>query len=452
MASEVKTAETPWEALTPDERMERRFDAWLSPPGVEFASPQAETDYKARVTRFKQAIQLKEPDRVPLVAALGGFVVAYYGYTQYDIMYDADKAVEVAMKATQEFQTDVQIGAGGLSGKVMEILEDKQFQWPGHGVDIDNTLQFTDIDYMKADEYDAYLDDPSDYRLRTYLPRIMGALEPFTNLPPMRDIGGMSRASLTGFAKPEVEKALMKLVEAGKAAQEWQNKIGTTSKKLIALGFPSLTGGNTWGPFPTISDSLRGTKGIMMDMLQRPEKLVEALDRITPRILKDILASARLGSSPVISVHMHKCGDGIMSDQQFKTFYWDSLHKLCMGFIEEGLIPRFSLEGPFNSRSRLEIFRDLPRGKAIWWSEGGQTDMAQLKEVLGDIACIEGDVPASRLMVGSPEETADFCRGLIDVVGKGGGYIFSTSPVDRSTKLENVLAMIKTAKEYGVYS
>ena len=54
--------------------------------------------------------------------------LAYYGYTQYDMMYDADKVIEVAVKATQEFQLDVQIGAGGISGRVMEILEDKQWQ------------------------------------------------------------------------------------------------------------------------------------------------------------------------------------------------------------------------------------------------------------------------------------------------------------------------------------
>ena len=450
MVGETKQMDADWKSLSPDERLARRLEAWASPPGVEFVSPEAEAEYKARVTRFKHAIQLKTPDRVPIVSGLGAFATAYYGYTQYDMMYDADKVVEVAIRATQEFQLDVQIGAGGISGRVMEILEDKQWQWPGHGVSLDNTLQYSDIEYMKADEYDAFIYDPSDYRMRTYLPRTMAALEPLSKLPPFRDIGGMSRASLASFGLPEVERALQKLVEAGRATIEWQKKVGPTSRRLVEMGFPSLTSGSTWGPFPTISDSMRGTHGVMMDILRQPAKLLEAMEQVTPPILKGILASARPGSSPIVAVHMHKCGDGIMSDKQFKTFYWGPLRKLCMGFIEEGLIPRFSLEGPFNSRSRLEIFRDLPKGKAIWWSEGGQTDMAQLKEVLGDVACIEGDVPASRLVGGTPEETAAFCRRMIDVCGKNGGYIFSTSPVDRNARIENIRAMIRTAKEYGV--
>ena len=78
--------------------------------------------------------------------------------------------------------------------------------------------------------------------------------------------------------------------------------------------------------------------------------------------------------------------------------------------------------------------------------------MAKAKAALGDVACLMGNVPATRLHTGTPEETADFCRHLIDVAGKGGGYIFSTASIDRNAKVENVKAMIKTAKEYGVYS
>ncbi|MBI2836271.1 MAG: hypothetical protein HYX85_01070 [Chloroflexi bacterium] len=38
----------------------------------------------------------------------------------------------------------------------------------------------------------------------------------------------------------------------------------------------------------------------------------------------------------------------------------------------------------------FELRRDLPKGKAIWWSQDEQTNMAQLKEMLDDVAYIEG--------------------------------------------------------------
>lgn len=59
-------------------------------------------------------------------------------------------------------------------GRILEVLEYKQLKWPGHGVDSYHTYQFIEGEYMKADEYNAFLFDLSDYMVRTYWPRIFG--------------------------------------------------------------------------------------------------------------------------------------------------------------------------------------------------------------------------------------------------------------------------------------
>ena len=49
----------------------------------------------------------------------------------------------------------------------------------------------------------------------------------------------------------------------------------------------------------------------------------------------------------------------------------------------------------------------------------------------------------------APEEVESYCKKLIDVVGEGGGFILSsgcTVPVD--CKIENLKAMVDTAKSY----
>ncbi|HTY63926.1 MAG TPA: hypothetical protein VMG30_16885 [Acidobacteriota bacterium] len=38
---------------------------------------------------------------------------------------------------------------------------------------------------MKADEYDMFLNDPSGFMIRRYLPRIYGTLAPLSKLPPL---------------------------------------------------------------------------------------------------------------------------------------------------------------------------------------------------------------------------------------------------------------------------
>ncbi len=77
--------------------------------------------------------------------------------------------------------------------------------------------------------------------------------------------------------------------------------------------------------------------------------------------------------------------------------------------------------------------------------------MARAKEALGGIACVAGNVPISLLNTGTPDEVGDYCKELIDVAGKGGGFMMTSGGVIDKAKPENVRAMIEFTKEYGVY-
>jgi uroporphyrinogen-III decarboxylase len=80
-----------------------------------------------------------------------------------------------------------------------------------------------------------------------------------------------------------------------------------------------------------------------------------------------------------------------------------------------------------------------------------RTDIFKAKEILKDHLCIEGNVPCSLLQIGSVPEVQDYCRKLIDVVGKGGGYIMGPRSSTDEVKPENLKAMIEFTKEYGRY-
>ena len=103
---------------------------------------------------------------------------------------------------------------------------------------------------------------------------------------------------------------------------------------------------------------------------------------------------------------LHKGADGFMSDEQFSTFYWPSLQAVLLGLIEEGYIPFLFAEGRYNSR--LEIITDLPKASTVWLFD--QTDMAKAKETIGQVACIQGNVPLSLIYAGTAEETAAYVR------------------------------------------
>ena len=77
--------------------------------------------------------------------------------------------------------------------------------------------------------------------------------------------------------------------------------------------------------------------------------------------------------------------------------------------------------------------------------------MVQAKELLGDTTCIAGNVPASLILTGTPDQVKDCCKDLVDTAGKGGGYIMSSGTSLDQGKPDTLHAMIDFTKEYGVY-
>ena len=77
--------------------------------------------------------------------------------------------------------------------------------------------------------------------------------------------------------------------------------------------------------------------------------------------------------------------------------------------------------------------------------------MARAKEILGDVACISGNVSSSLLITGTTEQVKEKCRELIDTCAPGGGYIMANGAAIDEVNPENLKTMIDFTKEYGVY-
>jgi len=443
------TMEKKWADLSPDERREERFRRWLSPPDVKFSSSEAEKGYKARVTRFIKAIKLEEPDRVPVMLPAGFYPAYYAGGTLKTVMYDYDELRRAWLKFLNDFELDTFAGPGlVLPGKMLDSIDYKLHHWPGHGIADDISLyQYIEGENMKPEEYDALIRDPSDFLLRTFLPRSVGAFAGFRKLGPMTPFIGIPVFYITQFGDPEIRASVQALLDAALEGVKWQAAVMDVSQAAREAGIPSIWGGMSGAPYDLIGDMLRGTKGIMMDMYQRPDKLHEAMERIAPIVIDEAVGMANASRCPVIFMPLHKGPGGFMSNAQFQTFYWPTFKKVMMGLIDEGLVPLPFAEGDYTPR--LEIIKDMPRGKVIWHFE--QMDMAKAKEVLGDNACIAGNLPASVLCTGTPQEVKEGCRQLIETCAKGGGYILTAAASMNQGSADNLRAMMEAAKEYGVY-
>jgi hypothetical protein len=444
--------EKTWEQMTPGERKNDLCSKWLSPPEAKFENPEAEKAYKDRVQRILDAMNLKKPDRVPVFPMFGFFGAYYSGMTPYDVMYDYDMLDKSFTKYIVELQPDAHGSVmNAPPGRSHDILDYKLYSWPGHGVPKEASYQAKEGEYMKADEYDDLIDDPTYYFLTRWLPRIMGKLEglqalsPFTNMTEM--YGAFTGASFVPFGLPPVQEALKALMEAGNEALKWIGTVGAYGVKMTSKGFPAFFGGGTKAPFDTIGDTLRGTRAIMMDMYRQPAKLIRAMEQITPIMVKMGVSAARQNSCPVVFIPLHKGADGFMNDQQYKKFYWPTFKALMEGLIEQGCIPFPWAEGSYNTR--LDVIKGSPKGKVFWGFDA--TDMVRVKKVLGDVAGIGGNLPISTLAVGTPEHVRAAVKKLINDCAKGGGYIMMTGAVVENVPPSNVKMMIDACKEYGVY-
>jgi len=442
--------------MTPDEKQEALFQSWLSPKdpqgnAIKFLNAEAEQAYQARITRIKDAIQMKKlPDRVPVLVLPSFFPVYNAGITPRDAMYDYKKLTAAYKKFLLDFQPDGHIGADMPGpGKFFEALDYKLYSWPGHGVPPERSYQANEGEYMKADEYDALIHDPSNFMSNIYFPRIFGALESFKMLPALTGILEMYGLAYNfiPFGLPPVQAALESLIKAGNEVMKWLGAIGAWNTETIAAGFPNIVGGFTKAPFDVIGDTLRGTKGIMLDMYRQPDKLLEAMEAMVPLMIKMGVGAAQMNGKPLIFMPLHKGADGFLSDAQFKKFYWPSLKKVMMGLIDEGIVPFPAAEGGYNTR--IDVVKELPKGKTLWMID--QTDMAAAKKTLGSVACLAGNVPSSMLIMGTPQQVKDYVKNLIDSCAAGGGYIVSNGAFFDQAKPENVHAMVDFAKEYGVY-
>lgn len=301
---------------------------------------------------------------------------------------------------------------------------------------------------MRDDEYDRLIQDPSDFLMRIYLPRVFGIFEPYKNLPPFINLMELPHSYFMSYTKPEIQKTLRQLIKTGKALSKWRDVIGKYSRRGIEMGFPSMAMGSFGkAPFDTLGDTLRGTRGIMRDMYNQPDKLLHALDVIADMTINSVITGANSSRGLMANFPLHKGADGWMSQKQFETFYWASFKKVIDAVTKEGIIVSAFAEGGYNSR--LETISEVPKGAVHWRFD--QTDMAKAKKILGDRCSIQGNVPASLLVTGTPKEVKEYSRKLIGVCGEGGGYILAAGAGSDEAKIENLLAMAEAAREYGVY-
>ena len=212
-----------WNTMTPDEKLDARIKNWISTEDKAFETPEAAKKYQERAQRYADVVRLKQPDRIPCTLSAGDYVAHYAGLTQGEMFYDYDKAAWAIIRFHDDFDLDYGSSSNFIPGKFFEQFDYKLYRIPGASLSPTQSFQFVEGEYMQADEYDALITNPEGFLMRTYIPRVMGAMGGWSMMPNMLSATELPFVTFMSinFSIPPMQETLKTLSDVSQAISEW---------------------------------------------------------------------------------------------------------------------------------------------------------------------------------------------------------------------------------------
>ena len=391
--------------------------------------------YAERLDRYTTAMRNEKPDKVPIRPFVAEFTAKYAGYTCQEVTHDYQKAFAAARKCAADFDWDAVVSNmvyvwTGLT----QAIGLKYYAVPGIDVPADTGFQYREPPegeaFMKADEYDALIDDPTGFLLNVWLPRVS------TNV----------RAP----GSPATFESNLSFLKGGMAMMDYFAAFGTQDQLLRKeSGTVSCIAGILKAPLDIIADKLRGYLGLLDDLENRRDKVVAACEALAPHLLHVAASSADQTGTVPIGLWMHRGCVPFVSPDVFDEIYWPTLKPIILELWSKGFQTLFYAEGDWNWH--LDAFAELPDASIVYHVD--QADIFEVHRKIGHKFCLSGGIPNVTLAYGTPAEVRARCRAVIEGVAGEGGYIMDASAImQNDTDVENLRVMTEFTRDCGVYS
>ena len=390
--------------------------------------------YQARMKRYVTAMRNGKPDMIPIRPFVAEFTAKYAGYTCQEVTHDYEKAFAAARKCAAEFDWDAVVGNmvyvwTGLT----EAIGTKYYAVPGIHISADTGFQYLEPSeenaFMKAEEYNQLIEDPTGFLFNVWLPRIS------------RDVSAMGK-------KTSMRNNLS-FLKGGMAMLNYFNAFGTQAALLRKeSGTVSAISGILKAPLDIIADKMRGYLGLVSDLLERPKKVMAACEALMPHLTHVALSGADPDKNVPIGFWMHRGCVPFVTMEHFRKFYWPTLKPIIEEIWSHGHQVLFYAEGDWTAH--LDSFAELPDGSIVYHVD--KADIFETHKKIGDKFCLSGGISNTLLSFGTPDEVRQCCKKVIDEVAGDGGYILDAEAIMQDdTKVENMRAMTDFVREYGVY-
>jgi len=390
--------------------------------------------YQARLRRYVTALNNRRPDRVPVRPFAAEFTGRSAGFTCQQLTQNYPDAFEAMVRCCKAYDWDaVPASMVYVWTGITDAATARYYGVPGVDIPPDNGFQYReppeDAAFMREDEYDRLIEDPTAFLYEVWLPR--------------------ATRKIAAAGEPVTLRHNVALVSSAMAMTQYFNAFGPHCARLRSeTGTPGAIAGILKAPFDIIGDKLRGYMGLTMDMYSQPEKVLKACEALMPHMHWVASATADPASQLPIGYWMHRGCVPFVRPDQFASHYWPTIKPIIEELWRGGHQTLFYAEGKWDAH--LTTFRELPERSIVYHIDRG--DPLLTHRTLHDKFALSGGVNNVTLAIGTPEQVRQEVRTLIETLGKEGGYILDASAITQNdTAPENMRALVEAAHEFGCY-
>jgi len=415
------------------------IDLW-----IERHEKEPDTVAKEKTERFSKTVELKAPDRVPLMFFTCGHVFAKW-FKLSEVYFNYSGMRDAIVKFATTFPSDVFVAAPAAEGFIMavafadvpqiapvvrfitgpmhDILRDKWTRWPGRELAEHMPFQFIGGEYMKPEEYKKLIDNPVEFIHSTILPR-----------------------ACENLSKPGSAQYAYTIAKLTLEATNYLNALTEINNTLLKHGFPPLAVTFAYAPPDFIGDFLRHPTGAMLDIRRHPDEFKQASEALIKPILQVAFILKPAGAQyAFIPLHLNE----MLPPKLYNEFYWPYLKRIIVELYNNGIKSLVLFEG--DHTPHLDTVLELPKGWGIGVFE--RADIRKVWEKLKGHTCVAGGITPGQLVGWTPERIEEYVKKLVEEIGPEGGLILApgTAEIDPASPDANLRALINAVLKYGTY-
>ena len=300
--------------------------------------------YHQRLDRYITAMRNGMPDRVPLRPFAAEITARHAGYTCQEVTHDYRKAFDAVIRCCSDFDWDAAVpNMVYVWTGLTQAIGLRYYGVPGVDVGPDVAFQYREPSeqeaFMKREEYDEFIDDPTRFLYETWLPRVAA--------------GVSAKGEATSYRNN------LSFVKGGMSMLDYFYAFGPQVQRMRSeCGTVSAVCGMLKAPLDVLADKFRGYIGLAFDLMECPDKVQKACEALMPHLGYIALTSADPEKQVPIPIWMHRGCTPFISKDHFEKIYWPTLRPIVDALWAQGNQVLFYAEGKWDAH--LERFAELP--------------------------------------------------------------------------------------------